>query len=407
MELNKDILDALNDPMFDDVKDEQNLFDIPQDMKKVIEARRIQPDHYAQKKVCENFYEYAPLFRKIHHDLKMGRRSLKKISKTASLETGRYYFVDGQLLLLESVGEMSKAANSMPDARTRCIYENGTESDILLQTLRKNVMNTGYAVTELQAETDKDFFSNGDITDEDNVTGYLYVLKSLSNVPVIADQKDLYKIGFTINTVEERIANAINEPTYLKAPVKIVETFKIVNMHSQKFETLVHQFFEAANFHIQITDENGITHIPSEWYVVPLDVIELVVKKIMDGTIINYTYNAEQQCLEKRVGQKNSTFNTKGLKVLSLNIKKEYFDKILSGKKKIEYRDLKQTTLNRYTYIDNADGKRYLRRYDALRLFVGYHRDRESAIVEVKNITFNKNSQEVEYHLGAILEVVK
>lgn len=30
--------------------------------------------------------------------------------------------------------------------------------------------------------------------------------------------------------------------------------------------------------------------------------------------------------------------------------------------KKMGYRKLKQTTLNKYTYIDEADGKRYLRR---------------------------------------------
>ena len=32
----------------------------------------------------------------------------------------------------------------------RSIYENGTESDILLQTLRKSVMTDGYVVTESQ-----------------------------------------------------------------------------------------------------------------------------------------------------------------------------------------------------------------------------------------------------------------
>ncbi len=403
MDINKNILDVLNDPLFDDVADAKGLFDIPTDMRRVIEAKRIQPDHYAQRKVCEDFGLYAQLFKKVHRELKQGRRSLMKISKTESLESGRYYFVDGQMLLLETVGEMSRAANKMMDARTRCIYENGTESDILLQTLRKNVMTSGFAVTEL-AEGENGFFSANDITNEDKVSGYLYVLKSLSDNPVIANQKDLYKIGFTINTVEERIANAANEPTYLMAPVQIVETFKIVNMNSQKFEALVHQVFDAVNYHVQITDNKGDVHTPTEWYVVPLEIIEIVVEKILDGTILSYTYNAEQQCLEKRIIKKESHFDTTGMKVLSLNIKKVFFDMIISGDKDVEYREIKQTTLNKYTYIDAADGKRYLRRYDALHLYVGYHKDREHAIVEVKDIRYSKEDNAIMYHLGTILE---
>jgi hypothetical protein len=77
----------------------------------------------------------------------------------------------------------------------------------------------------------------------------------------------------------------------------------------------------------------------------------------------------------------------------------------MSGAKKIEYRELKQTTLNKYTYLDETDGKRYLRRYDALRLFVGYNKDRESALVQVTDITYNKGI--VEYHLGLILEKIE
>lgn len=147
-------------------------------------------------------------------------------------------------------------------------------------------MTSGFAVTEL-SDGENGFFSTKDITNEDKVSGYLYVLKSLSDNPVIANQKDLYKIGFTINIVEERIANAANEPTYLMAPEQIVETFKIVNMNSQKFETLVHQVFDAVNYHVQITDDKGKMHTPTEWYVVPLEIIEIVVEKILDGNILN------------------------------------------------------------------------------------------------------------------------
>ena len=400
MDIDKELEALFDDPLLKMGKEEESLFDIPQDMRRVIAKKKA--DYVAQHKLCENFEDYKPLFAKVHQELKEGRRSLVKINKTATLTAGRYYFISGQMLLLEQIGELKKSSNSLPDARTRCIYENGTESDILLQTLRKNVVGDGYAISELQEEMDAQFFKNSDITTEDKVTGYIYILSSLSSNPVVKKEKNLYKIGFTTNSVEQRIANAENDPTYLMAPVKIVATYKVVNMNSQMFEDLVHQLLMPVQFQVTVFDEQGKEHQPQEWFVVPLPVVDVIIKKIMDGTIVGYTYNPQQECLEKRVVKNKSTFDTTGMKVLTLNIKKVYFDEIMSGKKKIEYRELKQTTLNKYTYLDESDGKRYLRRYDALRLFVGYHKDRESALVQVTDTTYDNGI--VEYHLGLILE---
>lgn len=400
MDIDKELEALFDDPLLKMSKEEESLFDIPQDMRRVIAKKKA--DYVAQHKLCENFEDYKPLFAKVHQELKEGRRSLVKINKTATLTAGRYYFVSGQMLLLEQIGELKKSSNSLPDARTRCIYENGTESDILLQTLRKNVVGDGYAISELQEEMDAQFFNNSDITTEDKVTGYIYILSSLSDNPVVKKEKNLYKIGFTTNSVEQRIANAENDPTYLMAPVKIVATYKVVNMNSQMFEDLVHQLLMPVQFQVTVFDEQGKEHQPQEWFVVPLPVVDVIIKKIMDGTIVGFTYNPQLECLEKRVVKNKSTFDTTGMKVLTLNIKKVYFDEIMNGEKKIEYRELKQTTLNKYTYLDESDGKRYLRRYDALRLFVGYHKDRESALVQVTDTTYDNGI--VEYHLGLILE---
>lgn len=402
MDIDKELEALFDDPLLNVSEEEKKLFDIPQDMRRVIAKKKA--DYVAQHKLCENFDDYKPLFTKVHRELKQGLRSLVKITKTATLSEGRFYFVSGQMLLLEKIGELKKSSNFLPDARTRCIYENGTESDILLQTLRKNVVGDGYAVTELQEDTNGKFFGNSDVTADDKVTGYIYVLSSLSQDPAIKDVNHLYKIGFSTNSVEQRIANAENEPTYLMAPVKIQATYKVVNVNSQKFEDLIHHVLKPAQFQVSVFDDKGVEHQPHEWFIVPLPVVDVIIQKIMDGSIVGYTYNPEQECLEKRIVKEKSIFDTKGMKILTLNIKKVYFDEIMSGAKKIEYRQLKQTTLNKYTYLDESDGKRYLRRYDAIRFFVGYHKDRESALVQVKDITYNAGI--VEYHLGLILEVL-
>ena len=400
MDIDEELEALFDDPLLNVSEEEKSLFDIPQDMRKVIAKKKA--DYVAQHKLCENFDDYKPLFAKVHRELKQGLRSLVKITKTATLAEGRFYFVSGQMLLLDKIGELKKSSNFLPDARTRCVYENGTESDILLQTLRKNVVGDGYAVTELQEDGNGKFFSNSDVTADDKVTGFIYVLSSLSQAPAIKEVKHLYKIGFSTNSVEQRIANAENEPTYLMAPVKIQASYKVVNVNSQKFEDLIHQVLKPAQFQVSVFDDKGVEHQPQEWFVVPLPVVDIIIQKIMDGSIVGYTYNPEQECLEKRIIKEKSTFDTKGMKVLTLNIKKIYFDEIMSGAKKIEYRELKQTTLNKYTYLDESDGKRYLRRYDAIRFFVGYHKDRESALVQVKDITYNEGI--VEYHLGLVLE---
>lgn len=402
MDINKELEEIFNDPLLNISSKETTLFDIPEDMQKAMKERK-QADYVAQRKLCEDFEHYRPLFKQVHQDLKLGRRNLVKLSKTENITAGNIFVISGELVLLESMTEAKWTENVRGrNARTRCIYENGTESDILLQTLRKNVMTDGYAVTETHEEMESKFFTNADLTEKDKVTGYIYVLRSLSEDAAIRGQKDLYKIGFSTNTVEERVANAAHEPTYLMAPVEIVASYKVVNVHSQKFEELIHQILKAVQFHVTVVDDEGIVHEPKEWFVVPLSVVNTIIEKIIDGSIVGCTYNPDLQCLEKKVVKKESTFNTKGMNILTLNIKKVYFDEIINGTKKIEYREIKQTTINKYTYVDESDGKRYLRRYDALQLYVGYHKDRESALVQVVDTTYSNGV--VEYHLGVILE---
>ncbi len=404
MNIEDELNEILNDPLLDLSDKEKELFDIPADMKRVQDKRK-KAEYIAQRKVCEDFDKFRYLFSLVHHELKTGKRSLVKLSKTDNIKPGVFFIIGGQLVFLESMDEKKLNVNNKRfDCRTRCIYENGTESDILLQTLRKGVMDDGYAITETQEETEQSMFNPNALTDSDQVTGYIYILSSLSTLPDIANQSDLYKIGFTINAVEERTANAVNDPTYLLAPVKIEASYKIVNLNSHIFEKLIHQVLDVVQMQITITDNKGVTYHPKEWYAVPLPVIETIIKKILDGTITKYIYNPQLKCLEKTIVKTESTFDTKGMKVLTLNIKKIYFDEIIKGEKTVEFRELKQTTINRYTYIDEADSKRYLRRYDALRLFVGYSKNRESAIVEVINITYNEGV--VEYHLGKVLEYI-
>jgi hypothetical protein len=98
----------------------------------------------------------------------------------------------------------------------------------------------------------------------------------------------------------ERIKNAEKEPTYLMAPVKLIASYGCLNMNPQKLEKLLHNFFGNSCLNIEITDPNGKRHIPREWFIAPLDVINDAINLITSSKIIDYKYDADNQMIVKR-----------------------------------------------------------------------------------------------------------
>lgn len=404
MPIDKELEELFNDPLLDEIgKEDLSLFDVPESLKATDKDK---PDYVARRVPCVNFSEYEEGFKKVHTELKTGKRNIKKFNANA-LKSGNYYVIGGVVLLLEYVDDLvEKTKRKKKDARTRCIYENGTESDIFLDTLRRSLTSEGYFLTESIDTNDTVFDSKFEVTVDDIQDGWIYVLRSLSSNPQVSSQNDLYKIGFSTTPVETRIANAKNDTTYLMDKVEIVATWKTFNMNTQKFEALIHSFFSAVQFRMQLVDAMGARFAAREWYVAPLGIIESVINRIIDGSIIHYRYNPSLFTLEQLPEKENSKekFDTTGLNVLTLIIKQVWLDEILAGRKDVEYRQLKQAQLGKYTWVSNEDGKRYLTKYDLIRFYVGYSKDRQTALVEITDTTYDGENQLVEYHLGKILE---
>ena len=408
MNINKELDELLNDPMFEVSNTEETLFELTEAMKRAKEERK-SADYVAQRRPCENFADYEEGFRQVHKDLREGRRMLKKFT-ARGLQEGHYYVVSGVMVYLEKIINPKKTATShiSVDGRTRTIYENGMESDIMLQTLSKSAYTDGYIVTDTTDEDATALEKAFEVTEKDVADGYIYVLSSLSENPEIAKVKDLYKIGFSTTPVEERIRNCEYEPTYLMDKVKVVATWKTYNMNTHSFETLIHKFFKAVQFHVKVRDLAGREAEPQEWFVVPLGIISKAIESIMDGSIVNYRYNPALQVIEKIEGQERiqkGNVDTTGWKILTLNIKQLAFNQILKGEKTIEYRDLKPSTMNRFTWVEAETGNRYLRKFDALRLCAGRTAWSDQMLVEVVDTTFNSEAQQVEYHLGKVVQV--
>lgn len=116
MDIDKELEDIFSDPLMDVSYQEAKLFDVPADMKGVMAQKKDAPDHVAQRKLCEDFAQFKPLFEQVHQDLKTGKRQLQRISKTTSLLAGRYYFVDGQMVLLYEIIEKKRVLMVCPMA---------------------------------------------------------------------------------------------------------------------------------------------------------------------------------------------------------------------------------------------------------------------------------------------------
>ncbi|MES2966539.1 MAG: GIY-YIG nuclease family protein [Patescibacteria group bacterium] len=138
------------------------------------------------------------------------------------------------------------------------------------------------------------------IDNEDSETGYIYVLKSQSNNPRIATTKNLFKVGFSTSSVEERIKNAEQDPTYMMAPVSIVATYRCFNMNPQRFERLIHRFFNEVCLDVEITDSNGKNYLPKEWFIAPISVIDKAIDLIIKGEVVNYIYDNVQKKIIKK-----------------------------------------------------------------------------------------------------------
>lgn len=409
-DINKELEELFNDPILEITDMEKSLFTLPTVLK--AKKERKETDYIAQKTVCENFSDYEQGFKQVHKDLREGKRMLKRYTGESSIQAGHYYVLNGILVYLDELIDMKKdnRTGGHIDGRTRVIYENGTESDIKFRTLGKGIQIDGFIVTESSEtnmtalETHFNTIESSDIAD-----GYIYVLSSLSTDPQIKEQKDLYKIGFSTTTVDERIKNCEYEPTYLMDKVKVVSVWKTYNMKTNVFENIIHQFFKSVQFKVKVKDMAGNETIPQEWFVVPLGIVERVVEMIIDGSIINYRYNPTMQVLEKVEKEKRTTsekVDTTGWSILTLRIKQIYFDLILKGEKTVEYRDMKQSQIGKYTWLEQETGTRYLRKFDALRLFVGNTAGGgDRMLVEVTDTMYNPDSRQVEYSLGKILEI--
>lgn len=223
-----------------------------------------------------DFSRYKIGFKKVRQEIEDGSLALVKFANINQLTPNHYFSYKNELCYVLSIDGIEKK-DGYSQQRMTTVFENGTLSHMYKRSLAQRLYEeTGFAILP-------------NIT-----TGHIYVLESLSEDPAIKSIPDLHKIGMVqTESVEDRIKNARNDPTYLMAPVRVVATYTVQNLSTSKVETMIHKFFGNCQVSLDITANNGDSVHPKEWYSIPIETIEAAIQLINDGEISKYQYDRD------------------------------------------------------------------------------------------------------------------
>lgn len=247
----------------------------------------------ANRTPCTEFERFRLLFEEAGAGLQSGAWLTKPFIKNASIERGDFFIIGGQIAYVAEMNHSGLTKDGRDNPRLRVIFDNQTESDLLLRSLSRSLYpdaNTAVG-RRLVRKDDGPLFGNAPEPD-DIATGTIYVLRSLSSHPFVAEHRELiHKIGVTGGKVESRIAAAKTDATYLLADVEVVATYQLHNLNRTRLEHLIHRLFGAAQLDLTIEDRFGQPVRPKEWFLVPLSVIDDAIGRIRDGTVTDAIYD--------------------------------------------------------------------------------------------------------------------
>ena len=269
------------------------------------------PDYVAKRVKAKEFEKFEPLFKAKHAQLSAGiveQKPYKSLDTGINaIREGLYFVLNGIMGYVAFQGDDEKhltGGEIRTRQRLRVIFENGTESDLFRQSLAGRMGEEDGRIITQPAEAAYDLAyaeppanieassgTTNEASPDETPTGWIYVLRSLSTDPQISSLRNLHKIGFSRGPVEKRIAGAEQSPTYLMAPVEIVDTYVTYDVNAAKLEHLLHQIFADVKVSLSQIDSEGKNYDPSEWFIVPREAIATAVELIQKGENTRYRYD--------------------------------------------------------------------------------------------------------------------
>lgn len=285
--------------LLDDDGDDAGIFDVsalPRPKKNPAE-----PVSVEVRSKADNFEQYRPLFQRKQAELAGGDVKMIAYRGVSTIQPGAWFVLGGQLAFIAEVFPADDNApigrNKRPKHRILVLFDNGTQSKMYAESFDSRM----YEKEGFQLVADETEFRIEDFGDLPNLSGIIYVLRSLSEDPDVSSIANLRKIGFTTTPIEQRVAGAEKSATYLFAPVEIEATYKLYGLRPSAVEHLLHKVFSSVRVEIAARGSDGQTVEVTEWFIAPLEAINEAVQLIGSSEIQHYHY-------DKVVGQlvKNS-----------------------------------------------------------------------------------------------------
>lgn len=99
-------------------------------------------EEIANRTRAEDFDRFKALFAQVQKELESGVRQTRPFELKAEIRPGSWFIVGGQKAYVAEMGKMFSNAQGRTDARLRVIFDNGTESNLLMRSLQRALQRT-------------------------------------------------------------------------------------------------------------------------------------------------------------------------------------------------------------------------------------------------------------------------
>ena len=292
---------ASDDPLFSDsyglsdapAEIDQDLLDRMEERRKG--SRRITGE-ITERRRCEVFGVWKTAFAKLREDINAGRRRLIPTTGTRQVEKGDSFIVDGQISTIADILDVHDEVG-LPRKRLRVVIDNGTEYEPYVESFSKALWRdpNSRRIAEPDGKMQVDGLFSQNATGVIR-TGCIYAARTLGAEPQGYVDR-MIKIGRTKNDPARRIANAAEDPTFLRQPARLIRQWDLVGYEPKDVEAALHAFFTEAALVQKMVDGFGKTVSIREWFDVEIEVVDEAVGLIMQRRIGQHRYDATARAI--------------------------------------------------------------------------------------------------------------